>query len=122
MMVLIGLGALMQMISVVMNVIGNGMNASNANSDRLAAALSSGAVGIAMSGLAIASSVFSFYGLLKMMRLQSRNARLRGGDREHAPVGRKLLVHQRVRRCLGAGHAERRHGEAQLHMTVLSAG
>lgn len=72
MMVLVGLGALLQVVSIVMNIIGTGMNASNASSDDRMAALTSGAAGIAIAALSIVSSAFSFYGLLKMMRLQSR--------------------------------------------------
>ncbi len=64
-----GLGILFQLFSLIMNLVGTGMGvATNAELEQFA----SGAVGILFSGLAIVVGSFCIFGLVKMIKLESR--------------------------------------------------
>lgn len=62
------IGILLQFASVLMNVVGAGMGAGNAEYSQLA----SGAMGIVFNIIAICVGSFCIFGLMKMMKLESR--------------------------------------------------
>ncbi len=67
------IGVLLQLVSLAMNILGTGLSAagSSGSSDQFAA-LMSGVVGMVFNVIASLVSGFCIFGLLKMMKLQSR--------------------------------------------------
>jgi hypothetical protein len=63
------LGIVLQLFSILMNLIGTGLGASSAEYSQLA----SGAVGILFSLIAICVGGFCIFGLLKMTKLENRS-------------------------------------------------
>ena len=68
-----GIGMLLQIVSLFMNILGTGVNVANGNGGNDAAAqLMSGVMGIVMNIVGLLAGGFCVYALLKMMKLQGR--------------------------------------------------
>ena len=75
-MVFTGIGMLIQLVSLFMNVLGTGVNLANggnhSSNNDAAAQLMSGAMGIVMNIVGLLAGGFCIYAFLKMMKLQGR--------------------------------------------------
>jgi hypothetical protein len=71
MMVCAGLGAALQLVAMIMNILGAGVAASQGTQSGLEA-LTSGVVGMVGNVIGILMTGFCIFGLLKMMKLESR--------------------------------------------------
>jgi hypothetical protein len=72
-MVFTGIGMLLQIVSLFMNVLGTGVNLANSgNNNDAAAQLMSGVGGIVMNVVGLLAGGFCIYAFLKMMKLQGR--------------------------------------------------
>lgn len=71
MMVCTGLGAAMQLVSLIMNVVGTGVGVASGDGDELQRIMG-GAVGAVMNVVGMLFSAFCIWAFLKMMRLENR--------------------------------------------------
>ena len=95
MMVCTIVGMVFQVVSFFMNVLGTGVGLANggANGGNDAfTQLMSGAIGMVGNAVGLIAGGVCIYGFTKMMKLQSRGFRLRGGHHEHDPVHGQLLL------------------------------
>lgn len=72
MMICTAIGAVLQLLSMLLNILGTGVAAANGNSDQLAQQLTHGVVGAVINVVGILMSAACIFGFLKMMKLQNR--------------------------------------------------
>lgn len=72
MLICTAIGAVFQLLSMLMNILGTGMAAANGNSDQLAQQMTSGVMGVVINVVGILMSAACIFGFLKMMKLENR--------------------------------------------------